>query len=370
MSIVAVGLVATAYTLMGGLAAVVWTDFLQFVVVIAGVVLCAAHRRRRHTGRTQSALHLAREHGRLKLVDLSFRSSSVRSVAGAVLGYGILSLSVAGTNQQPVQRYLACKSTADARRAALTGWAVGLFVTLITLLLGVLFFAFYQAPRARALPGLAPDAIFPRFAADHLPAGILGLAVAAIFAAAMSSLDSALHSLSTSSVVDLYRRFFSSNRSDMHYLKVARGATLSLGSFGNRRRALRGGPRLALGDGGTLRGLFRGTRPRALPFGAPDSTQQRNRRGEWSVPGLPRGCPQRQRRDLLRPSEPRARNLDRSPGLRGDSGRRDPLSLLAPAPARGSCRDSCGERPRAHSPSARGRAGRVGGILSACRAGS
>jgi len=232
MSIVLVGLVATAYTLMGGLAAVVWTDLLQLVVVIVGVVLCAVIAVGGIPGGLRAALEIAREHGRLQLVDLSLPSSSVRSVAGAVLGYGILSLSVAGTNQQPVQRYLACKSTADARRAALTGWAVGLFVTLITLLLGVLFFAFYQVHAHELSPDLAPDAIFPRFAADHLPAGILGLAVAAIFAAAMSSLDSALHSLSTSSVVDLYRRFFSSNRSDMHYLKVARGATLSWGLLG------------------------------------------------------------------------------------------------------------------------------------------
>ncbi len=154
-------MVATAYTLMGGLAAVVWTDLLQLVVIVVGVALCARVAVEGIPGGLSAALHIAREHGRLTLIDTSLPPSSVRSLLGAVVGYGILSLSVAGTNQQPVQRYLACKSTADARRAALTGWAVGLFVTLITLLLGVLFFAFYRIHLGELPADLSPDAVFP-----------------------------------------------------------------------------------------------------------------------------------------------------------------------------------------------------------------
>lgn len=231
-AIVAVGLVALVYTLLGGMTAVVWTDLLQLIVVVLGVALTAAVVLRGIPGGLGGALHIASAEGRLRLVDLSMPAHSVRSIAGAVLGYGILSLSVAGTNQQPVQRYLSCRNLADARKAAFGGWAVGLVVTAITLGLGVLLFSYYRVHAGELPQGLPADAVFPRFAADHLPAGVLGLVVAAIFAAAMSSLDSALHSLSTSTVTDIYRRFLVTGRDDAHYFTAARVFLVGWGLLG------------------------------------------------------------------------------------------------------------------------------------------
>ena len=221
-AIIGVGLVALFYTLLGGMTAVVWTDLLQLVVVVAGVVLTAGVILHGIPGGLGGAFHIASQQGRLRVVDPSLPMGSVRSLLGAVVGYGVLSLSVAGTNQQPVQRYLSCRNLSDARRAAFSGWAVGLFVTAITLGLGILLFSYYRVHAGELPAGLSPDAVFPCFAADHLPPGILGMVVAAIFAAAMSSLDSALHSLSTSSVTDLYRRFLVTGRSDGHYFAAAR----------------------------------------------------------------------------------------------------------------------------------------------------
>ncbi len=232
LAIVAVGVVALVYTLLGGMTAVVWTDLLQLAVVVAGVGMTAAAALQGIPDGVKGALETASAAGRLRLVDPTLPAGQLRSVLGAVIGYGILSLSVAGTNQQPVQRYLSCKNLGDARRAAFSGWAVGLFVTAITLGLGVLLFAYYRVHAGELPEGLSPDAIFPRFAAEHLPPGALGLVVAAIFAAAMSSLDSALHSLSTSTVSDIYRRFLVTGREDAHYLTVARVFILVWGVLG------------------------------------------------------------------------------------------------------------------------------------------
>jgi SSS family solute:Na+ symporter len=229
--IVAVGVTALLYTLLGGLAAVVWTDLLQLAVVTAAVGLTARAAAAGVPGGLPAALELAARDGRLALVDVSLPASSVRSLAGAVLGYGILSLSVAGTNQQPVQRYLACRDLAGARRAAFLGWAVGLFVTAIALLLGVLLYAWVRTHAPGWPADLSPDAVFPRFAAEQLPPGVAGLVVAAVFAAAMSSLDSALHSLSTSAVVDVYGRL-APGRPDRHYLRAARLGVIFWGVAG------------------------------------------------------------------------------------------------------------------------------------------
>lgn len=231
-AILLVGVVATTYTVLGGITAVVWTDVLQLVVVVAGLLLCAFFVARDLTGGIAEAFSVAAEAGRLRIVDPAQSWLSVRSLPGAVIGYGLLSLSVAGTNQQPVQRYLSCRSVSEARRAAFLGWGVGLLVTLLTLLVGILLFAYYTRFPSSAVDGLTPDAIFPHFVGERLPPGVTGLILAAIFAAAMSSLDSALNSLATASVADVYARFVRPGAEDRHYLRTARGFTVLWGVLG------------------------------------------------------------------------------------------------------------------------------------------
>ncbi len=228
LAVVLVGIVATIYTYFGGITAVIWTDALQLGVIVVGVGLCAGVAINAMPGGFSQAMEIAREAGRTRVVDTEVPWTSVRSWLGALVAYGVLSLSVAGTNQQPVQRYLSCRSVDDARRAAVLGWGVGAFVTVITLGLGLVFFAFYE--QQRALPeGIAADAILPHFVVHELPSGAAGLLVAAIFAAAMSSLDSALNSLATASTTDFYRRFRRTDATDQQTLAMARRLTLAWG---------------------------------------------------------------------------------------------------------------------------------------------
>jgi SSS family solute:Na+ symporter len=231
-AIILVGMIAIVYTVLGGITAVVWTDVLQLGVVLVGLVLTAALIAAALPGGLRVALELAGEAGRLRVVDPELPWTSVRSLAGAVIGYGILSLSVAGTNQQPVQRYLSCRSVRAAQRAAALGWGIGLLVTAITLLVGALLYAYYQVHAGELPAGMQADAVFPHFIATRLPVGVAGLLVAAIFAAAMSSLDSALNSLATASVVDVYQRFLRPTAGDVHYLRAARVFTVGWGVLG------------------------------------------------------------------------------------------------------------------------------------------
>ncbi|RKZ09915.1 sodium-coupled permease, partial [bacterium] len=171
-TIVIVGAVAAAYTVLGGITAVVWTDALQVGVVVAGLGACLAQIHTGMDGGLAEAFSIASEAGRTRLVDTAAPLNSARSWPGAVFGYGILALAVFGTNQQTVQRYLSCRSVAEARRAAWTGWFLGLLITALTLVLGVALYGYYRVHTGALDSEIAADAILPFFVANELPPGL------------------------------------------------------------------------------------------------------------------------------------------------------------------------------------------------------
>lgn len=231
-AILAVGLVAILYTAFGGIEAVVWTDVLQFAAVLAGVAAALWVVAAGFEGGLAALWAEAVRSGKLRVVDASWDASSIRTLPTAVLAYGALVFAVAGTNQQSVQRYVSCPDVRSAQKATLLAWLSGLIGVAACLLLGVFLHAYYQA-RPGALPaGLAGDKIFPHFIASQLPPGVAGLLVAAVFAAAMSSIDSALHALSTSLVVDFYRRVLDPRASEARCLALARRLIVFWGAVG------------------------------------------------------------------------------------------------------------------------------------------
>jgi SSS family solute:Na+ symporter len=130
-----------------------------------------------------------------------------RGLLTAIFGYGLLALSLFGTNQQPVQRYMTVRRAGEAQGALLLGVGAGAIGVLLSLLLGVFLFIFYQHFPAQLPEGLTPDQVMPHFVNTQVPPVVTGLLVAAVFAAAMSSLDSALNSLSAALTVDFLIRF-------------------------------------------------------------------------------------------------------------------------------------------------------------------
>ena len=122
-----------------------------------------------------------------------------------------------------VQRYLCAKTPRQATLALLTSGVVILAQFVLFLLIGTMLFVFYQ--KTAVLPSevaAKADRVFPHFIVTQLPNGLIGLVVAAIFAAAMSTLSSSLNSLSATAVTDFYRPLFAPNKSDNHYLNVSR----------------------------------------------------------------------------------------------------------------------------------------------------
>ncbi|MEB3233162.1 MAG: sodium/solute symporter [Leptolyngbyaceae bacterium] len=228
------GLVSIAYTVAGGIAAVVWTDVLQFAMIFVGLAAGIGTVVAGVDGGWGQLWQTAAAADKLALINLSWEPASIYSLPTALFAYGILAFAVAGTNQQSVQRYVSCATVAEGRKAILLGWFSGLVAVAGTLLLGVLLFGFYAINGG--LPADTPgDGILPHFIVNHVPPGASGILVAAIFAAAMSSIDSALHSLSTCMTVDFYDRYFTQHHqpeAETRSLRVAQGLIIVWGIVG------------------------------------------------------------------------------------------------------------------------------------------
>ncbi len=205
-AVVIFGLIAIVYTVMGGISAVIWTDVIQFSIMSAGIVASMAVVVVGTPGGWEAAFA---EAGQLEKLDV-FKTEDPLSGTGiltAIFGYGLLALSLFGTNQQPVQRYMTVKNPREAQGALVLGVAAGAFGVFLSLLFGVFLFVFYQHYPQLLPEGLTPDQVMPHFVNTQVPPVITGALVAAVFAAAMSSLDSALNSLAAALTVDFLTRF-------------------------------------------------------------------------------------------------------------------------------------------------------------------
>ncbi|NEO83353.1 MAG: sodium:solute symporter [Spirulina sp. SIO3F2] len=230
-AILLVGIVSIVYTATGGITAVVWTDVLQFAMIFVGLAAGIWAAVSAVPGGLGALWQAAGEGGKLAVVNFAWQPDNVRSLPTALIAYGILAFAVAGTNQQSVQRYVSCADVPSGRKAIFLGWFSGFVGVAATLFLGVLLFGFY------ALQGGLPaeieaDGILSHFIVNQVPAGAAGFLVAAIFSAAMSSIDSALHSLSTCMTVDFYQRYFKPDAQEGQSVKIAQGLIVFWGILG------------------------------------------------------------------------------------------------------------------------------------------
>ena len=300
VTVLAICIPMIAYTTIGGVQAVAWTDVKQMFIVVGGMSAAVAilvYGILQHVTFGQ-ALTLAGATGRLKAVDFSFNLNETYTFWSGMIGGLFLMLSYFGCDQSQVQRYLTAKSIDEARSSLLMSAWVKIPLQLLILTTGVLVFVFYlfntppmlfnraydasiaAGPRAAEYAGLqqafdaeiaarrtaatrvdrqafvASDArlkdirskaatvvketagddryndtnyVFPTFIMTHMPIGLVGLMIAAIFAAAMSASGGELNALATATIIDFYRRHFVTSATDSHYLLVSKLATLFWG---------------------------------------------------------------------------------------------------------------------------------------------
>ncbi len=235
LCIVVAGVFVAIYTIVGGIDAVIWTDVVQTLVLIAGGALCLGTIVILLPGGVGQIFEIAAAHDKFALGDLvdgelvradwTFDFSKKTIPLMLLMSFNFF-LTDFATGQHYVQRYCAAPSMKEARRAMWTNVLIGVPTWFFYMFLGTALFAFFQVfpePEAVAmLDGSAkPEGIVPFFVLNYLPHGIAGLVVAAALAAGMSSLDSSINAISTVWIVDVYRRHFVKDADDRHYLHVA-----------------------------------------------------------------------------------------------------------------------------------------------------
>jgi len=207
LCIAIIGLLSTLYTSLGGIEAVIWTDVLQSVVLIGGALAALAVIIGALEGGWREFLSAGMAHHKFDVAHLHWGwtgDALLVVVLGALFTNSLIPYT---TDQAVVQRYL---TTASPRQAARAIWINGIMAVLTGILfltIGTALFVFYRASPDR-LTGLdAPDQIFAIFIVREMPAGLAGLVIAGVFAAAMSTLDSSIHSIATVVTTDIVRRF-------------------------------------------------------------------------------------------------------------------------------------------------------------------
>ena len=232
-SIILIGVAMIVFTYFGGMEAVIWVEVVQLGIYIVGALAAAIILTQSIDGGLSGALALGSQFNKFSLFDFSFDMTKTFTFWAGLIGGCFLTMSTHGTDQYLVQRYLCTDRPRKAATALLTSGAIVLAQFIGFLFIGVLLFAFYHphtdpgyaTAAATAFPFTGGDRVFPDFITRHLPTGLSGLVVAAIFAAAMSS---SLNSIAATSVNDLYRPF-RQKLSDAHYLKVSHWLTLLWG---------------------------------------------------------------------------------------------------------------------------------------------
>jgi SSS family transporter len=202
-SILLMGVCTIVYTTMGGMRAVVWTDFFQVIVLMGGALFAIGYVFYSLGGTTIYETAMAYDKTRMLNFSLDLTQPTVWGFALLILFDTVLTFP---KDQVLMQRTLATSSDKNAGRSIWVFAAVLLPGGFIFYVIGTVLFAYYKAHPERMDPLLPIDATFPLFIAAELPTGVTGLIIAGIFAAAMGTLSSTINSVATLLSVDFYEK--------------------------------------------------------------------------------------------------------------------------------------------------------------------
>jgi len=221
LSILILGAFTVVYTYHGGMRAVVWTDVMQTGVYMLGGIAALYLIGRGVDGGWTMIFDRAGDAGKLTVFDPYFGFDRPHTVFAGLIGGAFLSMASHGADQLIVQRLLASANLRDARLALIGSGIMVIAQFALFLIIGLGLWAFYQA---RTFP--ASDVIFPQFIVEVMPPGLTGLVIAAILAAAMSTVSGSLNSLSAATTHDIYMPLTKRVLDEQQKLKLGKRFTL------------------------------------------------------------------------------------------------------------------------------------------------
>lgn len=231
-AILVLGFVTVLYTYYGGMRAVIWTEFIQAGIYLLGGVAALYLLGRSTVGGWGGILALAGDAGKLQLLDFSFTLSNPHTVWAGLLGGAFLAMASHGADQLIVQRLLSARSLRDAQRAVIGSGIVVFAQFALFLAVGL---GLWSAFGTRTFD--TTDAVFPTFIVEQMPHGLLGLIVAAVVAAAMSTQSGSINSLAATTTHDIYLPLTGRSADDPETLRAGKrfaliwGVVLTLGAL-------------------------------------------------------------------------------------------------------------------------------------------
>ncbi|MCH8121453.1 MAG: sodium/solute symporter [Planctomycetes bacterium] len=221
--IIIIGLITIVYTLLGGMEAVIWTDVMQSVIMIAGILFCAVSLSFHVFSGPEPLIQAAIDSNKFSFGswDLSLSSRTI----WVMIIYGITeALRSLLADQNYVQKYCSVSTEREAKRSIWIAMLIYIPLTAVFLYIGTTLFAFYSQGDELVRAGITRgDQVFPYYIATQVPSGLKGLIIAAIVAAAMSTVDSALNCSATVLLLDFHKRYFNPNigeRASMVFLRL------------------------------------------------------------------------------------------------------------------------------------------------------
>ena len=264
--IIVTGICVTLYSFAGGLKAVIWTDAIQAIVLMAGavitVIVIVLNSKTGFSGIISTASHA----NKFSLGSMTF--DFTKTTFWVVLLYGIsINLQNFGIDQSYIQRYIASKTDKEAGKSLLIGALLYVPLSALFLFIGTSLYSIYSKSKAdilevkmivakqklleQGIPEKSPlflercqesardlklsdigDRVFPHFIAKYLPPGLTGLLIAAIFAAAMSTISTSINSSSTLILFDYYKRFLRRRAKERESMVVLYLGTILWGGLG------------------------------------------------------------------------------------------------------------------------------------------
>jgi SSS family solute:Na+ symporter len=217
VAVLVLGTLTILYTIKGGMRAVVWTEIVQASVYLLGGLSAAIIAGHLTPGGWGAIIPAASAAGKLKMVSWYTGFDRPHTMFAGIIGGGFLSMASHGADQLIVQRLLSARSL-RAAQAAVIGSGVAVIIQFaLFLMLGIGLWGFYNG---KAFP--IPDSIFPTFIVDQMPHGLVGLLLAAVLAATMSTHSGAINSLAAASTHDIYLPITKRAPDDPRTLRVGR----------------------------------------------------------------------------------------------------------------------------------------------------
>lgn len=234
--VIIIGIATIIFTVLGGMQSVIWNDCLQLVVYMVGGVLAFLLIVSRLDGGFAALMSFADTNDKLRMFDFAvtnadgnWRFDDAYTFWAGLIGGAFLTLGTHGTDQMFVQRALAARSQSDAGRALIGSGFVVFVQFALFLFVGIALAAFYAANPPEE-PFSSGDRVFSSYIVHQLPAGVglIGLLLASVFSAAMSTLSSSLNSSATAVVADWWSKS-DADMQDQRAVTISRSLTVAFG---------------------------------------------------------------------------------------------------------------------------------------------